>query len=56
VGYKYIAVFDGFGSNLYCLNLLTLQIIFQHHINILKKIVAAHRFAFVFFDLQELIR
>lgn len=33
---------------------LTFQIIFQSHINILEKIVAAHQAAFVFFDLQKL--
>jgi len=30
---------------------LTLQIIFQSHINILEKIVAAHQSATTFFDL-----
>ena len=37
------------------LSFLLFQIIFQSHINILKKIVAAHRCAFVFFDFQQLM-
>jgi hypothetical protein len=36
------------------LSFLLFQIIFQSHINILEKIIAAHQSAFVFFDLQEL--